>query len=36
MDNIAISWVVLGCTFLIIIFIVYCIVCLKRESYDKL
>ncbi len=36
MDNIVISWVVLGCSFLTIIFIVYCIVYFKRESYDNI
>lgn len=35
MDNITISWIVLGCSFITIIFIVYCILCFKREGYDK-
>ena len=36
MDNIIISWAVLVCALLMIIFIVSCIVCLKRPGYDKL
>ena len=36
MDNIIISWIVLGFSFLTIIFIVYCILCFKREGYDTL
>jgi hypothetical protein len=30
------SWIVLVCALLVIIFIASCIICLKRQGYDKL